>query len=100
MTKAAPILAGRCLRRSVTAARPPAEAPTPTTGNDAGSAAPATFSERLDVGLRGRVASTLPVDLRRDVFMPRDSTYQSLASWTGWDLRNKRVDLFLSDRFG
>jgi hypothetical protein len=58
-----------CFRRTVMAARPPADAPTPTTGNDLRSAAAATFTERLAVVLWEGVDWTLSVDLRPDFFM-------------------------------
>jgi hypothetical protein len=67
-TKAAATPGGKCLRSSVTAASPPADAPTPTTGYDAAAAEAVT--ERFDLSWE-RVDLILPVDLRPDFVMSR-----------------------------
>src|SRR5215510_11959670 len=65
-TKAAPTPGGRCLRRSVTAASPPADAPTPTTRNDDADPAAEALPVRFAAVPWKRV--DLLVDLRRDFF--------------------------------
>src|SRR5678815_46623 len=64
MTKEAPVESGRRLSSSVTAARPPAEAPRPTTGNDSGEAVE-TFRETSPFPFH----ASLPFSSRPDFFL-------------------------------
>src|SRR5436190_3379144 len=82
-TMAAPIPARSSLSSSVTAVRPPAEAPMPTTGNREEGAATA-FSVTSDAALREDVDAVLAWDLLRDDrFLPEGPLlmHEGLVKW-------------------